>query len=504
MKILIIEDDFKQVVFLQDIVECRCRHRASIARSGEEGLQKAKNERPDLIILDIMMPGMDGFEVCEEIRKDPSISGTPILMLTAETRSEYLKKAFGVGVNDYLRKPYDLLELETRIETLLKRNSETSKPPFPQDNDICNLYLTCKPGQQIHVMGQGIFVCSNHSENLLNIDPDVYARHALNAYRAEKWRFNTKETGKDIYRRLFSDHPIIIDAYAHASAKVDGEKLDSERLRLSFESSTDFYRVPVEFLFDDINLGDYVVHHHPISRFITGVHRQNAPISPMFLNKLWRNMETLKILLIASNTEPTLQYVDEEVLSLKEILHECLEAKEILHHIEYIPSEKATTELVMSTLKKCPYHILHYSGHGGYKEVAPEKSYLQFWSDENCQGDVETINISALNLLLRNSDLRFVYLNCCSGAETAGDVQLLDNDFPGLAYGIAQAGIPAVLGFRWKVSDESAKELALSFYKSLFRHGDLNLALFEARKKIAIENRDDQTWMSPVLIVQDR
>ena len=82
-------------------------------------------------------------------------------------------------------------------------------------------------------------------------------------------------------------------------------------------------------------------------------------------------------------------------------------------------------------------------------------------------------------------------------------MQLLDNDFPGLTYGIAQAGIPAVLGFRWKVSDESAKELALSFYKSLFRHGDLNLALFEARKKIAIKNRDDQTWMSPVLIVQE-
>ena len=247
MKILIIEDDPIQVIFLQDTVEFRCHHKALIARNGEEGLQKAKDERPDLIILDIIMPGVDGFEVCKKIREDPSISKTPILMLTAIPGSEHFTKAFDVGADDFLRKPYDGVELEIKIEKLLKR---TPEPPFPPDDNICNLYLTCKPGQQIHVKGQGIFVCRDSSKNPLTITPDVYARHALNAYRAEKWRFETKETGKDIYQRIFSDHPIILNAYSQASAlsNVDGERLNSEQLRLSFESSIDFYRVPVEFL----------------------------------------------------------------------------------------------------------------------------------------------------------------------------------------------------------------------------------------------------------------
>jgi len=113
------------------------------------------------------------------------------------------------------------------------------------------------------------------------------------------------------------------------------------------------------------------------------------------------------------------------------------------------------------------------------------------------------LRVTALNGLLRDSNLRFVYLSGCLGAVTAGSAQMLDNDFPGLIYGIAQAGIPSVLGFRWEISDKGAEELALSFYKHLFAHGDPALALYNARREIATNNRVDPTWMSPVLIVQE-
>ena len=441
MKILIIDDDFREVVFIKDLVKDRCGHQALIAYNGEEGLQKAKDEIPDLIILDLMMPGMDGFEVCEEIRKDSTINKTPILMITISRKSAHLKRGFDVGANDFLRKPYDLLELEVRIKALLKHNL---KPPFPQQQEICNIYINCQPERKIDIEGHGTFICRDHSEKSLEINPDVYERHALNPFNLKKWRFYTKETGKDIFQKIFNEHPRILSAYSQASERVN----NTDQLKLSFESSIDFYKVPVEYMFDDTKLNDYVILHHPFSRFIRGVRIKNIPLSQSYLNKLWEKKQKLKILLIASNTEPSLQYVDTEILSLEETLHECLNSKGILHEIEYIPTEEATFDLVKKKLKNCPYHILHYAGHGKYKASSPEKSFLQFWSRKNRQGDIKRLDISALNLLLRNSNLRFVYLSCCQGSETAGSSMLLDDDFPGLAYGIAQAGIPSVLGFR--------------------------------------------------------
>ncbi len=288
---------------------------------------------------------------------------------------------------------------------------------------------------------------------------------------------------------------------AYHTAKAEVSK--TYYLDLCFESFLDFFTVPVEFLFEDIALGDYLVLKHPITRFIMGVAPQNPSLSPIFFNNLCNDGEILRILLIASNTEPPLQHVDDEVLSLKNFLGESLKAKNIPYEIEYIPTERATFDLVTDKLKECRYHILHYAGHGSYREQRPENSYLQFWSGENRQGEVRRLQVTALNILLTNSNLRFVYLSSCLGAVTAGSAQMLDNDFPGLVYGIAQAGIPSVLGFRWEISDKGAKELALSFYKYLFAHGDLALALYNARREIAANNRDDPTWMSPVLIVQE-
>ena len=488
MTILIIENDVRQVVFLEDIVK-GLGHQALIARNGIEGLEKARDEQPDLIILDIRMPGMDGFEVCKRIRQDASIGDTAILMLSAMTHPEDKARGFDMGADDYLIKPYDSVELEKRIKVLLRR---TSRPPFQQSRDICKFCLCCRPEQKIYIRRNG---SSFLSENILTIDINKFAILAQNNFRVQ-----SKNIGEQIYEKIFKKHPEILAAYFTASGGVS----KTHYLKLCFESSLDFFRVPVEFLFDDIGKpGGYLVLKHPVTRFIMDVAPQSPCLSPTFFNALWKNREKLKILLIASNTEPPLQHVDDEVRSLKETLEESLRAKDILHDIEYITTEKATFDLVTDKLKECPYHILHYAGHGSYRELSPEQSYLQFWTKENHRGEVERLTVTKLNDLLRNSNLRFVYLSSCLGAETAGSAQMLDNDFPGLVYGIAQAGIPSVLGFRWEISDKGAKELALSFYKYLFAHGDLALALYETRRDIVMDNKKDPTWMSPVLIVQE-
>jgi len=494
-KILIIEDDEDIALLIKESVE-KIGHEGLLSPTGEDGVQKAKEKRPDLIILDILLPDIDGFEVCRRVRNESSLKNTLILMLTSLQESVDLEKGYDAGADDYMRKPYETVELEKKMQALLRH---ISTPPYVQSQNICKLHLSCQAGQQIRIKGEGIFTCIDNSEEVLNIDPNIYAQHLFNFYQIQEWRFKTKQTGMQIFQTIFKKNPNIISAYTEALAKVD----KSYQLSLSIESSLDFQKVPVEFLFDDITLGDYIVLNIPTSRFIEGIRIRNAPLSYEFLNELWENREPLKILLIASNTEPLLQHIDEEVQLLKSTLEEYLDAKDILHNIECIPTEKATLDFVTEKLRNCPYHILHFAGHGNYKDRRPGKSYLQFWSRENYEGDIERLDISALNRLLRNSRLCFVYLSCCQGSETAGSAQLLDEDFPGLAYGMAQAGIPSILGFRWDVPDKSATKLALSFYKSLFRQGSLEMALFEARNEIAIKDRDDITWMSPVLIYQE-
>ncbi len=94
-----------------------------VAYNGEEGLEQAIRHTPDLIILDIMMPNMDGYEVCEKLKASRSTRYIPILMLTAKSGLEHKIKGLDVGANDYLAKPFDYKELRARIKSLLSIKS---------------------------------------------------------------------------------------------------------------------------------------------------------------------------------------------------------------------------------------------------------------------------------------------------------------------------------------------------------------------------------------------
>jgi DNA-binding response OmpR family regulator len=90
------------------------------AHSGQEGLRKSYEIHPDLIIMDITMPGMDGFELCTRIRE---LSSVPILMLTARACEKDLLRAFSLGVDDFVKKPFNKNELEARVRALLRRSN---------------------------------------------------------------------------------------------------------------------------------------------------------------------------------------------------------------------------------------------------------------------------------------------------------------------------------------------------------------------------------------------
>jgi len=128
MKILIVDDDPDVLMAISEIFKTR-DYQVVTARDGEEALKKLKEERPDLMILDLMMPRMDGFAVCKELQ-DPSwsdYSNIPILVLTAvaqgASRRRYqLETGRTLDVDDYVEKPIDMYILLERVAQLLKRS----------------------------------------------------------------------------------------------------------------------------------------------------------------------------------------------------------------------------------------------------------------------------------------------------------------------------------------------------------------------------------------------
>ena len=116
-KILIIDDDRELCALIKRSVQAE-NIEADFCNTGKEGLQKLKEQEYQLVVLDVMMPGMDGFETLEEIRKENSL---PILMFTSKNDSISKVRGLRAGADDYLTKPFDMEEVLARIESNLRR-----------------------------------------------------------------------------------------------------------------------------------------------------------------------------------------------------------------------------------------------------------------------------------------------------------------------------------------------------------------------------------------------
>ncbi len=103
---ILVVDDEPTLVRLMEFILAKQGHTMLVANNGEEALEKARGERPDLILLDIMMPRIDGYDVARTIRSDPEIRETPIIMLSAKAQDKDIEKGMEVGVNEYITKPF--------------------------------------------------------------------------------------------------------------------------------------------------------------------------------------------------------------------------------------------------------------------------------------------------------------------------------------------------------------------------------------------------------------
>lgn len=118
-KILLADDDPIIIKFLGMVLD-KNKYDFAVATNGMEAIEKAKSYGPDLILLDVMMPQIDGFEVCRRLKNDPATQHIPIIIITALADREPRVKGLSAGANDFLTKPIDRVELMVRAKNLLR------------------------------------------------------------------------------------------------------------------------------------------------------------------------------------------------------------------------------------------------------------------------------------------------------------------------------------------------------------------------------------------------
>lgn len=118
-KVLIVEDDVATTKLLQFILESEGFH-TEVALSGIEGLEKMSDFNPKLVLLDVMMPGMDGFEVCRKLKEDSNTLSPPVVFLSAKALAEDVDKGLSLGADDYIIKPFNPQDLVARLRKVLE------------------------------------------------------------------------------------------------------------------------------------------------------------------------------------------------------------------------------------------------------------------------------------------------------------------------------------------------------------------------------------------------
>ena len=118
---IVIADDEPNILISLEYLLRREAYEVTVARDGLEAIAAIRRERPQLVLLDVMMPGKTGFEVCQEVRADEQLKDTTILMLTARGRETDVAKGLALGADGYMTKPFSTRELVQRVRELLDR-----------------------------------------------------------------------------------------------------------------------------------------------------------------------------------------------------------------------------------------------------------------------------------------------------------------------------------------------------------------------------------------------
>ncbi|MDO8754774.1 MAG: response regulator [Anaerolineales bacterium] len=224
----------------------------SFAQNGTSGIAQARTLKPDILITDVMMPDINGYEVTRQLRRDPQFAGTPVLVLTAQSGLQDKLKAFEAGADDYLSKPFEAAELAARVTALLRRaeSSQASRLTQPATDTARMIAVHSLRG------GTG---CSTLSVNLgmslaslwggtILLDMTMTAGQValmLNMNLRRTWadvaRFSAGEFDMDALNSVISAHESGLDFIAAPTFPADGESLQTETLLMALSLLKDRY-----------------------------------------------------------------------------------------------------------------------------------------------------------------------------------------------------------------------------------------------------------------------
>ncbi len=209
-RILVVEDegDLREVLAYNLTRE---RFRVSTARDGATALDLAKKVRPDLVLLDLMLPDLDGLEVCRRLRRDERLARTPIIMLTAKSEETDVVLGLGVGADDYVTKPFSVKEVVARVQAVLRRRA----PEEPASGrSLARGPLTIDPDRhEVRLDGQAVRLTATEF-NLL---------HFLARRPGRVW------TRDDLLRRVLGEDMIRLDRNIDVHVRSIRKKLGEHR-----------------------------------------------------------------------------------------------------------------------------------------------------------------------------------------------------------------------------------------------------------------------------------
>jgi DNA-binding response OmpR family regulator len=163
ISILVVEDDEIVAKTIERVLRGD-EFKVSVANSGVEGLQLARRNVPKLVILDVIMPGMDGYTVCREMRIDPLLENVPILFLTAKAKDEDKIVGFKAGADDYLGKPFNIDELLLRIRAILRRTRRNEQDQAQRFTEtVVPIAQETQPQSPSHILKIGPFVLNTRT-----------------------------------------------------------------------------------------------------------------------------------------------------------------------------------------------------------------------------------------------------------------------------------------------------------------------------------------------------
>lgn len=160
-KILIIDDDVDTLKLVGLMLE-RQGYDITVASNGAQGIRKASSERPNLILLDVMMPDMDGYEVTQRLRSDPALAHIPIIMFTAKSMVDDKVAGFEAGVDDYLTKPTHPAELTAHVKAVLARSVAKQSEPASGDKATVIAFLGARGGMGTTTLALNIALSLQH------------------------------------------------------------------------------------------------------------------------------------------------------------------------------------------------------------------------------------------------------------------------------------------------------------------------------------------------------